>query len=183
MFDVVAFILVNIICRAYFHFMSCICTGANNIAVGDVIINCWLRQGIIGVCRDNSFFPFCFKFIAFFFSLNSFHFDQCIIHVLTCFAFLSIHFSLVMCRYKKLLSSVDLTKDFFFSYSYNIMNSLQKNLCNNGTGQSQYESMFVWNHFLTRGIRNTLKNNQWTVALVYGFFKQVWYVWRVLFLN
>ncbi|KAH9713838.1 phosphoinositide phosphatase SAC2 [Citrus sinensis] len=75
-------------------------------------------------------------------------------------------------RYKKLLSSVDLTKDFFFSYSYNIMNSLQKNLCNNGTGQSQYESMFVWNHFLTRGIRNTLKNNQWTVALVYGFFKQ-----------
>ncbi|XP_031280386.1 phosphoinositide phosphatase SAC2-like [Pistacia vera] len=75
-------------------------------------------------------------------------------------------------RYKKLLSTVDLTKDFFFSYSYNVMHSLQKNLCNNGTGQLLYETMFVWNEFLTRGIRNTLKNALWTVALVYGFFKQ-----------
>ncbi|XP_040947972.1 uncharacterized protein [Gossypium hirsutum] len=36
--------------------------------------------------------------------------------------------------YKKLLSSVDLTKDFFFSYSYNVMCSLQKNLYNNEPG-------------------------------------------------
>ncbi|KAB2017357.1 hypothetical protein ERO13_D08G146750v2 [Gossypium hirsutum] len=58
-------------------------------------------------------------------------------------------------RYKKLLSSVDLTKDFFFSYSYNVMCSLQKNLYNNEPG-----------------ILNHLKNTLWTVALVYGFFKQ-----------
>jgi len=32
--------------------------------------------------------------------------------------------------------------------------------------------MFVWNEFLTRGIRNILKTTLWTVALVYGFFKQ-----------
>ncbi|KAA8534734.1 hypothetical protein F0562_029824 [Nyssa sinensis] len=32
--------------------------------------------------------------------------------------------------------------------------------------------MFVWNEFLTRGIRNLLQNTVWTVALVYGFFKQ-----------
>ncbi|KAG8076962.1 hypothetical protein GUJ93_ZPchr0006g41741 [Zizania palustris] len=32
--------------------------------------------------------------------------------------------------------------------------------------------MFVWNEFLTRGIRNILKSTIWTVALVYGFFKQ-----------
>ncbi|KAK9022677.1 hypothetical protein V6N11_002923 [Hibiscus sabdariffa] len=76
-------------------------------------------------------------------------------------------------RYKKLLSTVDLTKDFFFSYTYNVMHSLQKNLCRNETGPVHYESMFVWNEFLTRGIRNTLKNTLWTVALVYGFFKQV----------
>ncbi|GKV09742.1 hypothetical protein SLEP1_g21198 [Rubroshorea leprosula] len=78
-------------------------------------------------------------------------------------------------RYKKLLCMVDLTKDFFFSYSYNVMHSLQKNLCNSGTGQVQYqyETMFVWNEYLTRGIRDNLKNNLWTVALVYGFFKQV----------
>uniref|UniRef100_A0A2P2MCG8 SAC domain-containing protein n=1 Tax=Rhizophora mucronata TaxID=61149 RepID=A0A2P2MCG8_RHIMU len=75
-------------------------------------------------------------------------------------------------RYKKLLCMVDLTKDFFFSYSYHVMWSLQKNLCRNETGQVLYETMFVWNEFLTRGIRNRLQNTLWTVALVYGFFKQ-----------
>jgi hypothetical protein len=68
---------------------------------------------------------------------------------------------------------VDLTKDFFFSYSYHVMRSLQKNLCNKETGPVLYETMFVWNEFLTRGIRNHLQNTFWTVALVYGFFMQV----------
>ncbi|KAK9923817.1 hypothetical protein M0R45_032217 [Rubus argutus] len=76
-------------------------------------------------------------------------------------------------RYKKLLCTVDLTKDFFFSYSYNVMCSLQQNLCDSKTGPFLYETMFVWNEYLTRGIRNCLKNTLWTVALVYGFFKQV----------
>ncbi|XP_004141821.2 phosphoinositide phosphatase SAC2 [Cucumis sativus] len=76
-------------------------------------------------------------------------------------------------RYQKLLTSVDLTKDFFFSYSYNVMRSLQDNLNRNKTDQSIYKSMFVWNEYLTRGIRKQLKNNIWTVALVYGFFKQI----------
>jgi len=76
-------------------------------------------------------------------------------------------------RYKRLLCMVDLTKDFFFSYSYHIMRSLQRNICENETGHVLYETMFVWNEFLTRGIRNHLQNTIWTVALVYGFFKQV----------
>ncbi|PON66063.1 SAC domain containing protein [Parasponia andersonii] len=75
-------------------------------------------------------------------------------------------------RYKRLLCTVDLTKDFFFSYSYHVMRSLQKNMCKNTTGHVLYETMFVWNEFLTRGIRNHLQNTVWTVALVYGFFKQ-----------
>ncbi|KAK7389692.1 hypothetical protein VNO78_24951 [Psophocarpus tetragonolobus] len=77
-------------------------------------------------------------------------------------------------RYKKLLCSVDLTKDFFFSYSYNVMLSLQWNLTHPNTrGQSLYETLFVWNEFLTRGVRNNLHNTSWTVALVYGFFQQI----------
>ncbi|XP_004235536.1 phosphoinositide phosphatase SAC2 isoform X2 [Solanum lycopersicum] len=76
-------------------------------------------------------------------------------------------------RYKKLLRTVDLTRDFFFSYSYHIMISLQKNLSNRQSGLTLYDTMFVWNEFLTRGIRHQLKNTLWTVALVYGFFKQV----------
>ncbi|XP_058215752.1 phosphoinositide phosphatase SAC3-like isoform X2 [Rhododendron vialii] len=75
-------------------------------------------------------------------------------------------------RYKKLLCTVDLTKDFFFSYSYHVMRSLQKNMCENDAGKVLYETMFVWNEFLSRGIRNVLQNTLWTVALVYGFFKQ-----------
>nr|XP_017234341.1 PREDICTED: phosphoinositide phosphatase SAC2-like [Daucus carota subsp. sativus] len=76
-------------------------------------------------------------------------------------------------RYLKLLCTVDLTRDFFFSYSYNIMCSLQKNMRDHEAGHFLYETMFVWNEFMTRGIRNHLKNTLWTVALVYGFFKQV----------
>lgn len=75
-------------------------------------------------------------------------------------------------RYKKLLCMVDLTKDFFFSYSYHVMRSLQKNMCENDAGKVLYKTMFVWNEFLSRGIRNVLQNTLWTVALVYGFFKQ-----------
>ncbi|XP_052147570.1 phosphoinositide phosphatase SAC2 isoform X1 [Oryza glaberrima] len=75
-------------------------------------------------------------------------------------------------RYKRLLCSVDLSKDFFFSYSYNIMRSLQKNITDKNTGQVVYETMFVWNEFLSRAIRNHLKNTTWTVALIHGFFKQ-----------
>ncbi|KAI0495686.1 hypothetical protein KFK09_021989 [Dendrobium nobile] len=76
-------------------------------------------------------------------------------------------------RYKKLLCMVDLTKDFFFSYSYNIMRSLQRNLCDIESGDILYETMFVWNEFLTRRIRYHLKSTIWSIALVYGFFKQI----------
>lgn len=82
-------------------------------------------------------------------------------------------FSYLLYRYKRLLCGVDLTKDFFFSYSYNIMCSLQKNLYDDDAEQALYETMFVWNEFLTRGVRVHLKNTMWTVALIHGFFKQV----------
>ncbi|KAG7555984.1 SAC domain [Arabidopsis suecica] len=75
-------------------------------------------------------------------------------------------------RYKRLLCMVDLTKDFFFSYSYNVMRSFQKNICDHESGGTLYKKMFVWNEFLTRGTRHHLRNTLWTVALVYGFFKQ-----------
>ncbi|CAL9111543.1 unnamed protein product [Musa textilis] len=76
-------------------------------------------------------------------------------------------------RYKKLFCMVDLTKDFFFSYSYHIMQSLQKNVCESQSGHMIYETMFIWNEFLTREVHQRLKNTLWTVDLVYGFFKQV----------
>ncbi|CAN6178957.1 unnamed protein product [Urochloa humidicola] len=75
-------------------------------------------------------------------------------------------------RYKKLLQTIDLRKDFFFSHSYHIMRSFQKNFSDPKEGWELYDTMFVWNEFLTRGMRNILKTTLWTVALVYGFFKQ-----------
>eukprot|EP00249_Psilotum_nudum_P020990 c27924_g1_i1 orf=1-615(-) len=51
-------------------------------------------------------------------------------------------------RYKKLLSSVDLAKDFFFSYTYPIMQSLQRNVLGGDVEKMPYENMFVWNAFL-----------------------------------
>ncbi|XP_074294801.1 phosphoinositide phosphatase SAC2-like [Silene latifolia] len=76
-------------------------------------------------------------------------------------------------RYKKLLGTVDVTKDFYFSYSYHIMQSLQKNLCDDESKLVPYETMFVWNAYLTRGVRSHLGNTLWTVALIHGFFKQI----------
>ena len=76
-------------------------------------------------------------------------------------------------RYRKLFNMVDLSKNFYFSYTYRLMYSLQKNICNTERGKIHDNSMFVWNEYLTRGIRGILKNTVWTVALVYGFFEQV----------
>lgn len=76
-------------------------------------------------------------------------------------------------RYKKLLSSVDLTKDFFFSYTYPIMQSLQKNVSSMDKDKMPYDNMFVWNGYLTKAIRSTCGNTIWTVALVHGHFKQI----------
>lgn len=133
------------------------------------------HQGFAGIII---FFPFIFFYFPLlsgyiyslkFASLALFPVVQIIRCILICsaFSFPGGH------RYKKLLCTVDLTKDFFFSYSYHVMRSLQNNLSDNKAGEFLYETMFVWNEFLTRGIRNNLKNTLWTVALVYGFFKQV----------
>lgn len=76
-------------------------------------------------------------------------------------------------RYKKLLSSVDLTKDFFYSYTYPVMRQLQKNVASSGKEKMPYDDMFVWNAFLTQAIRSRCSNTPWTIALVHGHFKQV----------
>ncbi|KAI7731096.1 hypothetical protein M8C21_028101 [Ambrosia artemisiifolia] len=58
-------------------------------------------------------------------------------------------------------------------FTITIENSLQNNTCsNNQDPHLLYDTMFVWNEFLTRGLRNSLQNTIWTVPLVYGFFKQ-----------
>ncbi|CAN6980177.1 unnamed protein product [Brassica rapa subsp. trilocularis] len=80
--------------------------------------------------------------------------------------------SLAERRYKNLLKMVDVRKNFYFSYTYHLMYTLQTNVCNTESGEIHDETTFVWNEYLTHGIRRILQNTVWTVSLVYGFFQQ-----------
>jgi hypothetical protein len=101
-------------------------------------------------------------------------------------------------RYRKLLLGVDLTRHFYFSYSYRLTHTLQRNHTDalgggspaggdgspaggggGGAGASGpagldvFEgSMFAWNAHLTRPLRAAAGSARWTVALVHGFWEQ-----------
>lgn len=118
-------------------------------------------------------------------------------------------------RYRRLLLDIDLTKNFYFSYTYNLALTLQRNLspaCNprsecaptSSTGaapnpapssmhpspdahtaaalekdadaaglmDSVFDSMYVWNSYLSRGLRQVVLSERWSVPLVHGFFEQ-----------
>ena len=51
--------------------------------------------------------------------------------------------------YKKLLSSVDFTRNFFFSCTYPNLQSLQRNMLVDEAKRMPYENMFVWISLLT----------------------------------
>ena len=102
----------------------------------------------------------------------------------------------VVFRYKRLLAGVDLSRDFFYSHTYPLMHTLQHNMQHSMQGDEMAEGlsgclqqpspswrtppcmhdhMFVWNAFLAQPAVHQLHSraNQWTVALVHGFFQQV----------
>ncbi|MCO5589209.1 hypothetical protein L7F22_043175 [Adiantum nelumboides] len=76
-------------------------------------------------------------------------------------------------RYKRLFNSIDLSRNFFFSYTYRIMWSLQRNAIASKLEQVPYDDMFVWNSFLSRKLRTQVRSDHWTVAIVHGYFKQM----------
>ncbi|GLD92775.1 hypothetical protein PINS_up001354 [Pythium insidiosum] len=75
-------------------------------------------------------------------------------------------------RYLGLFHFVDLTKDFYFSYSYDVTRSLQANM----TGDhKQPAEMFVWNEYLTRDMRSCLSDgaaSDLIIPLVMGCYEQ-----------
>jgi len=48
-----------------------------------------------------------------------------------------------------LLSGLELNKDFYFSYTYNLARTLQANLTADAPADP-FDSMFVWNEYLSR---------------------------------
>ncbi|RUS21146.1 hypothetical protein BC937DRAFT_93466 [Endogone sp. FLAS-F59071] len=84
-------------------------------------------------------------------------------------------------RYTGIFHNVDLTKNFYFSYTYDITNTLQRNMTRpppatddtgGGVG-STYNGMFVWNHYLLEnGFKDLTGKSDWILPIIYGFVDQ-----------
>ncbi|RLN59569.1 hypothetical protein BBJ28_00000652 [Nothophytophthora sp. Chile5] len=75
-------------------------------------------------------------------------------------------------RYLGLFHFLDLTKDFYFSYSYDITHTLQHNMT---TEHSEPAEMFTWNSYLTRELRVCLSGGaaaDLVVPFVLGCYEQ-----------
>jgi hypothetical protein len=64
-------------------------------------------------------------------------------------------------RYKNLFSVLDLTKNFFFSYTYDLSRSLQFTMTQNKDGKAAPDSKYFWNHFLLEQFRTLVDNRAW----------------------
>lgn len=85
-------------------------------------------------------------------------------------------------RYKAILNNLDLTRSFYFSYSYDITQTLQHNICRerklhqdglSGSLPADYNTMFVWNHHLLAPALGALKNPyEWCLPIIHGYVDQ-----------
>ncbi|KAF2488097.1 SacI homology domain-containing protein [Neohortaea acidophila] len=84
-------------------------------------------------------------------------------------------------RFLSILGNLDLTKSFYFSYSYDITNSLQTNFIRQRTAVNQGQfhadhdcnSMFVWNSHLLQPALAALKRPlSWCLPIIHGFIHQ-----------
>ncbi|WVQ96137.1 hypothetical protein IAU59_003239 [Kwoniella sp. CBS 9459] len=69
---------------------------------------------------------------------------------------------------------VDLSKNFYFSYSYDITNSLQTNLTVSPQNR-RWNTRFMWNHHLLEPAFNLEEpkgRSRWVLPLIYGFLDQ-----------
>ncbi|KNG47113.1 polyphosphoinositide phosphatase [Stemphylium lycopersici] len=84
-------------------------------------------------------------------------------------------------RFLSILNNMDLTRSFYFAYSYNVTRSLQQNIIQQRTALSQgisnpdrdFQDMFVWNHHLLNPARDALKNvYDWCHPVIHGYVDQ-----------
>ncbi|KAF0696406.1 Aste57867_12824 [Aphanomyces stellatus] len=76
-------------------------------------------------------------------------------------------------RYSVLFKLVDLTKDFYYSPTYDLTHTLQHNMT---TNQTQPLNMFEWNYFLNEELNGclttTAARDDWVQPLIMGFYEQ-----------
>jgi hypothetical protein len=81
-------------------------------------------------------------------------------------------------RYQGLYQVVDLTKNFFFSYTYDLSRSLQENFLSTSVKPfppPPFKDMFAWNFFLTRELEactNSMTSFMWVMPIIHGAFVQ-----------
>lgn len=84
-------------------------------------------------------------------------------------------------RYLSILNNLDLSRSFYFSYSYDITRSLQHNIIrqreslNRGkySCSHDFNSMFVWNNHLLKPATHALKRpHDWCLPIIHGFIDQ-----------
>lgn len=85
-------------------------------------------------------------------------------------------------RYVNILNNLDLTKSFYFSYSYDCTRTLQHNIMRerealqDGRPEPEHKDhndMFVWNHHLLAPAKTALKNPfDWCLSIIHGHVDQ-----------
>lgn len=85
-------------------------------------------------------------------------------------------------RFLSILGNLDLTRSFYFSYSYDITRTLQHNITRaredlaKGIAHAErddYNDMFAWNHYLLTPACENLKNTfDWCLPIVHGYVDQ-----------
>jgi phosphatidylinositol 3,5-bisphosphate 5-phosphatase len=88
-------------------------------------------------------------------------------------------------RYLSTLDHLDISKTFYFSYSYDITRTLQSNILRqrdlfekgkwygNNAEVMNYNDMFVWNHFLLKpGAEQPEEMANWCLPIIHGFVDQ-----------
>ncbi|RKF58912.1 Polyphosphoinositide phosphatase [Erysiphe neolycopersici] len=98
-------------------------------------------------------------------------------------------------RFLSILNNLDLTRSFYFSYSYDITHTLQHNIITERKALAQgkpfphnqnYNSMFVWNYNLLKPSLDKLKSTySWCLPIIYGYIDQsVLYIYgRTVFIT
>ncbi|KAI5805204.1 SacI homology domain-containing protein [Geopyxis carbonaria] len=83
-------------------------------------------------------------------------------------------------RFVGILGNLDLTRSFYFSYSYDITRTLQHNiirqretLAKGLLKKHEYNDMFTWNHYLLEPAKACIRNvYDWCMPIVHGYVDQ-----------
>ena len=85
-------------------------------------------------------------------------------------------------RFVGILNNLDLSRSFYFSYSYNVTRTLQQNIIHEREALQNdratmmhpyHNAMFVWNHYFLQPVLETLKSPyDWCLPIVHGFINQ-----------